>query len=414
MPLQLTGRPVVLVGHSMGAGAVTRWAAGNPRAGATVAISLPSAEDLPADPARPANLLLLWGSAEQARFVEAALAGLRLGYPQAEAGTEYGDRAAGTARRAQEIAGAEHISVIYRQQTYDEVAAWVAPAGSRAQPRGDARIPGLLLVLVGGLLATRPILATGSAQAPPRAGGPQGAEPTTRATAAPRAGGRISAEPTTPDMTPLPTTGSDTVAPRSGRALLGFGAAAVGGGLGAMLLTGPTEQIPVAVAGYLLAWFACAALVLGLFAGVRPPWGSLNGLLRGIGAGAVLCLAMALPARVTWAAYHLAGVRVWVFLALLGVLGAWFHGESRLLSGARGWRRAGLLASSRVLVVAGLLGAVGVLGAPGFLLLTVPLVVPILALLAVVSGWARDPLAAAAAQGLPLALVIATTFPILA
>ena len=51
--------------------------------------------------------------------------------------------------------------------------------------------------------------------------------------------------------------------------------------------------------------------------------------------------------------------------------------------------------------------------APGFLALTVPLVVPILLLLAILGGWARDPAAAATAQAVPLALAMATTFPLI-
>jgi hypothetical protein len=94
------------------------------------------------------------------------------------------------------------------------------------------------------------------------------------------------------------------------------------------------------------------------------------------------------------------------------VLGAWLWAEARLTSGAAGWRRALLLAVSRVLLVGGLLGAVVLLAAPGFLTLTIPLVVPILALLAVVGFWAADPAAAAAAQAIPLAVAIATTFPL--
>ena len=150
---ELTGLPVAVVGHSMGAGAVTSWAADNPTE-ATVAISLPSAEDVPHDPARPRNLLLLWGSAESSRFSDAALAALRSGYPEAVARQTYGDRGQGTARRAVDIAGAEHISVIYRQQSFEEVAAWLGGG----QPRGDARVIGVLLILVGAVLAARPLL----------------------------------------------------------------------------------------------------------------------------------------------------------------------------------------------------------------------------------------------------------------
>jgi len=341
---ELTGLPVAVVGHSMGAGAVTSWAVENPT-DATVAISLPSAEDIPDDPASPRNLLILWGSAETSRFSDAALAALRAGYPDAQPGQTYGDPSQGTARRAVEIAGAEHISVIYRQQSVEEVAAWLGGD----QPRGDARIVGVLLVLVGGVLAARPLLA-----------------------------------------------------------------AAVVAGLGAAALQRLTDRVPVAVTGYLLGWFAVGALVLGAETWRR---GAAVGTLRALGwgalAGGVLALAMALPARLTWAAYALVGPRPWVFAVLLIVLGAWFWGESRLIAGTHGWRRALVLVGSRILIVVGLLGAVMLLGAPGFLVLTVPLVVPILLLLAMLAGWAHDPAAAAASQAVPLALAMATTFALI-
>ena len=98
---------------------------------------------------------------------------------------------------------------------------------------------------------------------------------------------------------------------------------------------------------------------------------------------------------------------------LLVVLGAWFWAESRVISGTRGWRRALVLVASRLIVVVALLAAVALLGAPGFLTLTVPLVVPILLLLAILGGWARDPAAAAASQAVPLALAMATIFPLI-
>jgi pimeloyl-ACP methyl ester carboxylesterase len=377
---QVTGQPVVVVGHSMGAGAVARWAAANP-ARATVAISLPSAEDLPADPARPRNLLLLWGSAEQQRFVDAALAALALGYPDGEPGTTYGDAAAGTARRATEIAGAEHVGVIYRAQTAREIAGWIGAGG---QPEGDARLVGLVLVLVGSVVGAVAIVRDPAASGQPR--GEDGAE---------RAG-----------------------RPSAIRTLGWFALGVVAAGLGARVLQPLGERVPVAVAGYLAGWFACGALVLGAAAGrrLRPGGraGSWAGVARGLLAGLVLSIGLAVPARVTWAAFTLAGPRWWVLLGLLVVLAAWLWGEAGLLVGTRGWRRAGLLAASRLLVVVGLLGAVVLLGAPGFLTLTVPLVVPLLAVLAVVAWWARDPAAAAGAQAIPLALAIATTFPLVA
>jgi hypothetical protein len=303
------------------------------------------------------------------------LAGLQVAAPQAVPGETVGDFAAGTARRAMEIAGAEHIGVIYRGQTAREVADWVTtpfPAAAGAPPpAGDARFLGLLLVLVAGVVATRPLLV----------GGPPPVAPRARATA---------------------TIGW-------------FVLAAAAGGLVGLLLEGPAERVPVAVAGYLLVWFGAGAVVLALAAGRRcVGGGTRRGLLLGTAAGAVLAACFALPARLTWAAYALPGQRWLVLVLLLVVLGAWFWGEARLVEQERGWRRAGLLAVSRVVVVAGLLGAVLVLGAPGFLTLTVPLMVPIVAVLGVVAWWARDPLAAAAAQAIPLALTVATTFPLLA
>lgn len=367
---ELTGLPVAVVGHSMGAGAVTAWATDNPTE-ATVAISLPSAEDLPEDPGRPRNLLVLWGSAEPSRFSDAALAALQSGYPDAEPGSTYGDPEQGTARRAVEIAGAEHISVIYRQQSFEEVAAWLGGG----QPRGDARMIGVLLVLVGGVLATRPLLAA--------AGGGD------------------------------PGVGPGSASAGIGRSLAVLAGAAVAAGLGAAALQPLTDQVPVAVTGYLLGWFAVGAVVLVVFARRGGgPRGTLRALGWGVLAGGVLSLAMALPARLTWAAYALVGPRPWVFAVLLVVLGAWFWAESRLIAGTRGWRRAAVLVGSRIIVVVALLAAVVLLGAPGFLTLTVPLVVPILLLLAILGGWARDPAAAAGAQAIPLALAMATTFPL--
>lgn len=372
---------VALVGHSMGAGAVTDWAAENP-AVATVAISLPDAARLPQTPARPADLLLLWASAEPQRFADAALTGLRRGYPQGQPGQTYGDREEGDARRAVQISGAEHISVIYRQQTFEEVAAWLSFASSSPSPRGDARLIGAVLVLAAGVVAARPLLARSAGdvlvtQVSARGGGVR----TLRGGAA-------------------------------GRTLILAGAA-LGAALGAAALQAVTELVPVAIAGYLVGWFAVGALLLWLAsrredAGI----GKMYGLAWGAVAGTTLSLAMALPARLSWAAYELLTVRWWVFLPLLVVLGAWFWAEWRVIEGLHGWRRAVLLVASRLIVVAVLLASVAFLGAPSFLSLTVPLLVPILLLLAILAGWARDPLAAGASQAIPTALVVATTFPI--
>jgi hypothetical protein len=167
------------------------------------------------------------------------------------------------------------------------------------------------------------------------------------------------------------------------------------------------------VTGYLAGWFAVGALLLWVASRrTGPGLGDMRGLGWGALAGVVLSLAMALPARLSWAAYELVAVRWLVFLPLLVILGAWFWAEWRVIEGVSGRRRTVLLVAGRLVIVAVLLASVALLGAPGFLSLTVPLLVPILLLLAVLAGWARDPLAAGASQAIPTALVMATTFPI--
>jgi dienelactone hydrolase len=142
---------ISLIGHSMGAAAVTRYAVAHPDIRATVAISLRSVDGLPADATRPRNLLLLVGAAEMRGFREAALAGVRLADPSARLGATTGDPAAGTARRAVSVAAVEHISVLYSTLSHRESADWLdaalgRPIGRGAHPRERLR-PGALLLL---------------------------------------------------------------------------------------------------------------------------------------------------------------------------------------------------------------------------------------------------------------------------
>jgi dienelactone hydrolase len=128
-----------LVGHSMGAAAVTRYAAGHSASdtgiAGTVAISLPSADGLSG--AGPGNLLLLVGGAEYADFHTAAVDGLHRAYPEAGLGVTAGDLAARTARRAVVIPGTEHISILYADQTHAEVASWLDSVAAGGGPEGQ-------------------------------------------------------------------------------------------------------------------------------------------------------------------------------------------------------------------------------------------------------------------------------------
>src|SRR6185437_4729900 len=95
---------LALVGHSMGATAVTKYAKDHSDVKATVAISLPDSPDGPPD-----HLLLLAGGLEFANFRAAA-------QHAAEGG---GDR------KAVIVPGVEHISILYAARTHREVGAWL-------------------------------------------------------------------------------------------------------------------------------------------------------------------------------------------------------------------------------------------------------------------------------------------------
>ena len=128
------GSRIALVGHSMGAGAVTAYAAGHPQIGATVAISLPGAAPVPKD--RPARLLLLTGGLE--------FPGFRAAADEAVAGAR-------PDRRAVVVPGVEHISVLYAPETHRLTADWLGP-GDEPLPSPLRRLVASGLLLLGLLL----------------------------------------------------------------------------------------------------------------------------------------------------------------------------------------------------------------------------------------------------------------------
>ena len=156
---------IVLIGHSMGAVAVTRYAADHADIAATVAISLAGVGELPAAADRPRNLLLLYGGNEFPAFPAAARRALAAPDPTGTytLGRTYGDPTRGTARRAHEVAGVEHISILFADETHRATLAWLggvvaptAPAGLVA-PR--QRLGSAGLILLGLLVGFYPVAA---------------------------------------------------------------------------------------------------------------------------------------------------------------------------------------------------------------------------------------------------------------
>jgi dienelactone hydrolase len=152
---------IVLVGHSMGAGAVVAYAADHPDIPATVAISLPDARKMPSGPGRPRNLLLLYGAAEFPQFPAAALTALQKADPNAKPGTTIGDPATGTARRAVAVPGVEHISILYADRTHEETLQWlrgvVGPGAATGQVYPRLRLVPAGLLLLGLVLGFYPL-----------------------------------------------------------------------------------------------------------------------------------------------------------------------------------------------------------------------------------------------------------------
>ena len=384
--------PLALVGHSMGAGAVVTAGVADgqggtaPRYGATAAISLPSADGIPVgDPAVPANLLLLWGSAEQQRFADAALLGLRAGYPGAEPDRRYGDFTDGSAREARQVPAAEHIGILWRTETAQRIVDWLAAArgGTASTVPADGRLPWLGVLYAGIVLAVSPLASALLGNGRPRISGPL----------------------------------------RPAIALPVMLAAGIGGSLAAALAQPMTDRLPLAVGGYLAVWFGSGAVIAAGLAALlgrsRVEWASTA---RGIVAGSVLGLWLAvgllLPARAAWSASSLVGDRAWLTVLFVGVLLAWFSADELLVRRTSRAARAAMQATSRLIAVLALVAAILVLGAPGFLVLLLPMIVPVFAVLGaagwMVAGRTRTVLAPALVQAIPLGTMVATTFPLLA
>lgn len=385
---------IALLGHSMGAGAAVSYAVddaeGDGTITATVALSLPSADDVPdGEPSVPADLLLLHGALEPEQFATAALEALRAGYPEALPGVTFGDPGEGTARRADTVPGVEHIGILFTGATLDASVSWLSDALGHA-PSPTHLSPVLVwavLALVGAGLVMAPLarLLLGS-----------GARPAW-------------------DPDPPPVRGRSVL-------LLTAASAAVASG-GAWLLGPVADQVPVAVGGYLAAWFACAGVVVGGWWAIRRSrtdlwpvvtWRSLIGALV---LASLATVAVVVPGSMSWAAFSLVGVRGWTAVLLLLVFLVFFGADELVVRRSSPGRRLGLVVGSRLLAVAILLAAIPLLGAPGFLILVLPLLLLfllVLAAYAAICAQGRDGyLAAVLVQAVPAALLVATTFPLM-
>lgn len=378
---------VSLLGHSMGAGAVVQYAATETTTPvrATVTLSLPSAARIPAGQTSvPPNLLLLFGALEDSRFSDAAVQGVRAAYPEAVVGQAYGDATAGTARQAQAIPGVEHIGILFSPSTLDATIAWLGPAlGAELMPASIAPVLlwALLALVAGGLLLV----------------------PLARLVLGPAPGG--------PD------------AGIRGRAVLvTVVAASLVASIVAWLVMPISNRIPLAVGGYVTTWFlvAGAAAVAGWVWRWRTSAGwpvvTIRSLVGALAAALLASAVVVIPGSLSWAPFAVVGARTWLLPVVTLAFVAYFAGDELLVRRASLPRRLGLALGSRLIAVAVILASIPLLGAPGFLVLLLPLMVVFLVVLAgyaaIVSHFRNGYLAAVLVQAVPLALLVATTFPL--
>jgi len=386
----LAGQPTVdpdrlsLVGHSMGAGAVTRFAIDNPDAvRATVAISLPSA----IEPVNiPRDLLLLYGSAEPAGFATAARDQLESIRPGSAEGVVYGDLAAGTAISVEVIGGVEHISIVWSPSTAEAMLTWIGEAvGAPSTPVDlDPAWLWLILLLLAGCLAAIPLarLLYGTVAQPPEI----------------RVAGWV--------------------------AMVITVVASVAASVVAAVLSGVADSlIPLAVGGYLAVWFAIAATVIGV-AMVwvrryrRRDFGPLDtrSIAASLGMTSYAVILLIVSARFTWASAVFVGPRWWIWIVLSLVLLGYFYADAVIVSRRSLGARLGVMTVNRLIVVAALLASVLFLGAPGILTLLLPFMVLLFIILGylalVVSTRTSGRFGPAVIQAVPLAAVVATGFPL--
>ena len=149
-----TGRGLAVLGHSMAADIVVRYAQRDPRVDAVIAVSMFS----PAVTAEsPQNLLVIVGGLE-AFLKREALRVLGMVTDAPEAGVTVGDFDDGTARQVAFADRVEHVGVLYSRESMQEAVGWLNTMYRRPPPRyADARGLAIVVLIAGVVLLSRPL-----------------------------------------------------------------------------------------------------------------------------------------------------------------------------------------------------------------------------------------------------------------
>ena len=139
---------IAVAGHSMGAFTSLEWASRDPAVDAVIAISGGAP---PTGPYPPPNVLLVWASADPkllrdgSRAAAASLAGLE----RVVLDRTYGDLARGSAVRASEVEGVDHLTILYSGELATRVVEWLGqtlgPGVDASGAEGDGRFGWTLL-----------------------------------------------------------------------------------------------------------------------------------------------------------------------------------------------------------------------------------------------------------------------------
>jgi dienelactone hydrolase len=361
---------VALVGHSMAADIVLRYALANPGIAATVAIST-MAPGVTAT--EPANLLALVGAWEPPILRDEVARIVALAAP-------------GTVREGRVVAGVEHIGVIYATKTLAATRAWLARTfgptfGRSAEGPIDARGGWIGLLFLGLVALCWPLAALLPRAAPD-------------APATPLGWRRVWPVVVVPAVaTPL------------------------------LLRLVPTNFLPILLGDYLAVHFvvygALTALALAWrhIPVARPAVVLRHLLLAALLVASWQVLAFGLPLEAYVTAFVPMGPRVWLVGAMLLATLPWFAADELFTRapGAPRW----LYAVTKVAFLVSLALAVALdLRRLFFLIIIIPVILILFVVYGLISRWVfratGHPLVAAFGNAAALAWAIAVTFPMVA
>jgi len=359
------GSRLALLGHSMGSGAVLRFAIEQPdRFAAVVAVS-PTDADV--DEEHPRDLLLLAGSAEP-RFVDNARSLLE------RAGGERGAPGDGDARRFLVVPRTEHVTILFSRAAHAASVGWLSDALDHPGPvvgptvaRGP--MAGWLLLVLGIVLAWRALVF--GAASPARA----------------------------------------EVRRRGSWVALALGGVAASASLVIIARSfDVTGWSGVLIAGELGLWFLMTGAVWLRF-GVRPTTPEARDLGWGL-LGVVTVLAVGASASTAWLTWWLPGTRVPLMLGLVLACLPFTLAAAAAMQGRRGAAALGTWLATSAVVLVTLGAAAFVVPGLGFVVLLLPLLPAIIGLVLALAVGLDRPWSAGAAGAVLLGWLMAGLFPL--